>query len=388
MAGRTSAEREALEVQAKRIMPVFTRAGFDFIAPDIIQPADMFLDSSGEGIRSRTYVFSDPTGAEFCLRPDLTVPTCRYHLSHAADVVAEARYCYSGSAFRHQSGAAEASHAAEFDQAGLEWFNAGDPVAAEAEVVSLAVKALEAVGLKSFRIRIGDLGLFHALLGTVDMPDRWRRRLRHHFWRPAAFRDSLDVLTGATARVRTTISEHVDALQGADAAGAVAHVEKVLAARDVPLVGGRTVEEIAARLLEKAGDRNERPLSAEHRRRIDDYLTIDCGVADVAPGLSRLAAEKGFAAALEVFARRLRELKKRRVPTEAMRFSADFGRGLEYYTGFVFEIEVERDGRPFQLAGGGRYDSLMSDIGAPAPIPAVGCAIHTERLLGAMKGRP
>src|SRR6185295_15623278 len=112
----------------------------------------------------------------------------------AADVVAEARYCYSGSAFRHQSGAAEASHAAEFDQAGLEWFNAGDPVAAEAEVVSLAVKALEAVGLKSFRIRIGDLGLFHALLGTVDMPDRWRRRLRHHFWRPAAFRDSLDVL--------------------------------------------------------------------------------------------------------------------------------------------------------------------------------------------------
>ena len=63
-------------------MAVFEGSGFDFIAPDILQPADIFLERSGEDIRARTFVFTDPSGVELCLRPDLTVPTCRYHLSH------------------------------------------------------------------------------------------------------------------------------------------------------------------------------------------------------------------------------------------------------------------------------------------------------------------
>ena len=83
MAGKSSAERAALERQNAAVMAVFERAGFDHIAPDIIQPADIFLERSGEDIRARTFVFTDPSGAEMCLRPDLTVPACRYHLSHA-----------------------------------------------------------------------------------------------------------------------------------------------------------------------------------------------------------------------------------------------------------------------------------------------------------------
>ena len=57
-----SAEREALERQNAAIMAVFERAGFDHIAPDIIQPADIFLERSGEDIRARTFVFTDPVG--------------------------------------------------------------------------------------------------------------------------------------------------------------------------------------------------------------------------------------------------------------------------------------------------------------------------------------
>ena len=91
MAGRSSAEREALSRQNAAIMAVFERAGFDHIAPDIIQPADIFLERSGEDIRARTFVFNDPDGNELCLRPDLTVPACRYHLSHAKNVSAETR---------------------------------------------------------------------------------------------------------------------------------------------------------------------------------------------------------------------------------------------------------------------------------------------------------
>ena len=100
MAGKSRPEREALERQNQALIAVFERAGFDHIAPDIIQPADIFLERSGEDIRARTFVFTDPAGAEMCLRPDLTVPACRYHLSHAEDPAAERRYCYLGPAFR------------------------------------------------------------------------------------------------------------------------------------------------------------------------------------------------------------------------------------------------------------------------------------------------
>jgi hypothetical protein len=99
---KTPAERAALEAQGAVILEVFEAAGFAHIAPDILQPADVFLDRAGEEIRARTYVFTDPAGTELCLRPDLTVPACRYHLSHASAPEAEQRYCYQGPAFRFQ----------------------------------------------------------------------------------------------------------------------------------------------------------------------------------------------------------------------------------------------------------------------------------------------
>src|SRR6478672_8436362 len=132
MAGKSSPERAALERQNEAVMAVFERAGFDHIAPDIIQPADIFLERSGEDIRARTFVFTDPSGAEMCLRPDLTVPACRFHLSHAKDPAAERRYCYLGPAFRFPD---ELLSPQEFTQAGLEWFGAAEPVAAEARVL-------------------------------------------------------------------------------------------------------------------------------------------------------------------------------------------------------------------------------------------------------------
>jgi ATP phosphoribosyltransferase regulatory subunit len=384
MAGKTPAEREALETQSRRIMAVFTRAGFDFIAPDIIQPADMFLESTGENIRSRTFIFADPSGRELCLRPDLTVPACRYHLSHPGDVSREARYCYSGPAFRFQSGNGGKLNPTEFDQAGIEWFSPSIPEAAEAEVLGLAIRALEAAGLRAFRIRIGDLGLFHALLNSIEMPERWRNRLHHHFWRPKAFRELLDQLTGQTLRPRTSISVHVDAVAGRDLAGAIAYVESTLLDADLPILG-RSTAEIAQRLLEKAEDRAEKRLAPETRELIDDYLAIEVPISRCAVELPKFTPAPAFFASVESFSRRLREIRKRRIELDGTRFSAVFGRSLEYYTGFVFEIEADLQGEIIQIAGGGRYDSLMSDIGAPAPIPAVGCAIHTERLLAAVR---
>ncbi|MCJ7528846.1 MAG: ATP phosphoribosyltransferase regulatory subunit, partial [Methyloceanibacter sp.] len=62
-------------------------------------------------------------------------------------------------------------------------------------------------------------------------------------------------------------------------------------------------------------------------------------------------------------------------------FATEFGRSLEYYSGLVFQIDMA--GRDEAIAGGGRYDGLLAYLGAPKEVPAIGSAIHTERLLAA-----
>ncbi len=47
--------------------------------------------------------------------------------------------------------------------------------------------AVRAAGLKDFRLRFGDIALFFALLDALDLPERWRLKLRHYFWRPPVF---------------------------------------------------------------------------------------------------------------------------------------------------------------------------------------------------------
>ena len=386
MPGKTSSERLALSELAGLLTGRFEAAGFDYISPDILQPADVFLDRSGEDIRSRTFVFTDPEGREQCLRPDLTVPTCRYHLSHVDDATREARYCYAGPAFRHKPG----EEPQEFHQTGMEWFGAGDAEAAEAGVLAATLGALEAAGLRDYKVTIGDLGLFHALLSSLDMPERWRRRLKHHFWRPRAFRSLLQILTGAVKRPRTSISLLVDALPDGDREVAVAKVTAELDDRGLALVAGRSIEEIAGRLAEKAADRVETPLGAEDSATIDQYLAIR-GAPDTAAGkVGELAGTVGgdMKAAAARLSKRLELFAEQNIDAAGFEFAAVFGRSLEYYTGFVFQVEVQGDDGAAQvIAGGGRYDNMLSDIGAAEPVPAVGCAIYTERLLAAAGGR-
>jgi ATP phosphoribosyltransferase regulatory subunit len=378
MPGKSSAERRALDVQNARIMAVFEKSGFDHIAPDILQPADIFLERSGEDIRANSYVFTDPEGNEVCLRPDLTVPACRYHLTHAAKPDQEARYCYCGPAFRF---AEDRRVPSEFGQAGIEWLAAGNAQGAEAQVLALTIAAVKAAGLKDYRVKLGDLQLFHALLDGLEMPKRWRRRLIHHFWRPQAFRETLNRFAALEEQSRTSISVHVDAVIGKDVPAVQSWVEGELDRRKLPLAGGRSTAEIASRLAEKAADRLAHPLEPEAVRAIETYLAIEGDAVAVLQDLNAVAKGAAYTQALDQFRRRIDAMSGLGLDPKDFSFAATFGRNLEYYTGFVFQIEADGPQGALSVAGGGRYDDLLSDIGSPVPVSAVGCAIGTENLL-------
>ncbi len=370
MAGKSPAERQALERQNAAIMAVFERAGFDQIAPDIIQPADIFLERSGEDIRARTFVFNDPAGQELCLRPDLTVPACRYHLSHAENSAAEAKYCYLGPAFRFPD---EKLSPQEFNQAGLEWFGAAD-ISAEARILKLAISALEAAGATGLKVTLGDIGLFTALLNDIEMPDRWRRRLRHQFWRPQAFQNLLTTFAAGHNQKRTSISPVIDEFKNGDA------TTTWLDQKNITLQGTRTLAEISSRLAEKFADRSQKPLDGMKRQTIENYLNIEGAATDVPLLLEAISTTQQYSVACASFAKRLEFFEDAGLNPRRFKFSANFGRELEYYTGFVFQIEANSAHGPVAIAGGGRYDELLSDLGAAQKVPAIGCAIHTERL--------
>jgi ATP phosphoribosyltransferase regulatory subunit len=389
MAAEAAQKVEALEAQAQRLMGTFTRAGYEQVAPSVIQPADLFLDVVGESLRARTYVFTDPDGEELCLRPDLTVPTCRLHLARHPGGSVPARYCYSGSAFRYQPGSADSAHPREFRQAGIESFAAADREHDDAAVLALIIQALRETGLERFQLRIGDLGLFSALLEALPMPRRWRRRLRHHFWRPEAFRAELARLTSQAAlQAQGVPGELMQRLDPDKPEEAQSLVADYLDRSGLELIGTRTLPEIAERMLAEAADARETPLAPQTAALIESYVAVKAPARDAARRLEALQGphKVDLGPALAAFRRRLELIETAGVAIDGAAFSAEFGRNLEYYTGFVFEIIVPDLGPKSPIAGGGRYDSLLADVGASAAVPAVGSSIHTERLLAALSG--
>jgi ATP phosphoribosyltransferase regulatory subunit len=389
MAAETAKQFDALEAQAQRLMSVFAKAGHEAVAPAIIQPADVFLDVIGEALRARTYVFTDPDGAELCLRPDLTVPTCRLHLSRHADPARQARYCYNGPAFRYQPQGADEAHPREFRQAGIERFGDTDTLASEAETIALIIKAIEAAGLTSWTLRLGDLGLFAAVLKSAALPDRWQRRLDAAFWRPDAFRDEVARLTVPDAVASRIPRPLVSALGAADPAVRTAAVQDYLDANGFDVFGVRTVDEVTARLADMAADLTAAPLDRASADLIASYVSISGPARTAGATIAALLKSHGknAGAVLDRYDRRLALLGNAGIDLDRVSFSAEFGRNLEYYTGLVFEVVAPALGAKSPVAGGGRYDKLMRSAGAAVDVPAVGAAIHTERLLAAVKGR-
>ena len=91
-------------------------------------------------------------------------------------------------------------------------------------------------------------------------------------------------------------------------------------------------------------------------------------------------AKVALDAALDLFESRTGFLAARGVDVSRIRFSTAFGRGLDYYTGYVFELHDPGARVMGQLVAGGRYDGLLTRLGSPKSIPAVGFAVWIERL--------
>jgi ATP phosphoribosyltransferase regulatory subunit len=364
------------DARADALVGAYERAGYRRVAPPILQPAEPFLDLSGEDIRRRMYLTADAEGRELCLRPDLTIPvSCDYLASPGAG--APQGFCYLGPVYRDRG-----ALPAEILQAGIESFGRPDKSAADAEMLALGLEATAHYGIARPEIRMGDVGLFAALVAALDLAPAWKRRLVKDFNRKTSLAHDLDVLTLSAPANKPEYQGVLAALERSDPKAAHALVTDLLSIAGITTVGGRTVGEIAERFLEQAALGAATTLPGETRGLIEKFLAIAGDPDEAAAELRALASSAGVALgpALDLFESRTGFLAARGVDVGGIRFSTAFGRGLDYYTGFVFELHDPGAPPNGPLVAGGRYDELLTRLGAKSPIPAVGFAVWIERV--------
>ncbi|GLQ53012.1 ATP phosphoribosyltransferase regulatory subunit [Devosia nitrariae] len=328
------------------------------VNPPLLLPADPYFDLAGEEFGRRLLLTMANDGAEYCLRPDFTLPIVADYIRNG--VGAPAAFAYLGPIFRQRE-----EGAAEFDQAGIELLAQPDADAALDAVLAFARDALAIFGVASPRIRLGGVGLFETLLAEADMPDPWRPRIRHRFGHPEALERVLARLDAAPDLPRTE--------QPARAA-LIAEITEQMVAAGLSLSEGRTPHEIADRYLE------QQALDAAHvpgatLKLLRDYLSISGPAMQALTRIEALAHAHrlDLAAPLATLRRHLVTLG----PETDITFEADFSPRLDYYTGVVFEM-TGRGGEV--LASGGQYDRLLERLGATMPVAASGCALWVDRL--------
>lgn len=350
---------------------LFTDAGYQFIEPPIVFPASAFVELAGEDLRRRLYLTSGADGAELALRPDYTIPVCLTHLA-SGDAKRKADYAYLGPVFRIR-----ADRPGEFKQAGVESLGRTDRIAADADILKLAFSASRTLGVARPSVRIGDSALFGAVLETLDLSAPWRRRLARTFGDTARLKAMIKRANGGAKKASAP-----SPFAGKERATIRHAVEASLAETGLAIVGGRSAEEIAERFVEKAaiaqgiGTRAAETLTA--------FLAIAGKPGAAAAAMRALARDADLAVdkAIDRFEKRVAAFAARGIDVERLTFAADFGRRLDYYTGFVFEFHAGKRVAGEQFIGGGRYDHLLTLIGAPGAIPAVGFAIWLERTSG------
>lgn len=357
---------------AETILALFAERQAELVDVPIIQPADPFLDMAGEDLRRRIFLTESETGETLCLRPEFTIPVCLDHIASRA--ATPHRYAYLGEVFRQRREGGN-----EFLQAGIEDLGAADVAEADARSVADA-HALLARTLpgRPLKVTLGDQTVFEAVLAALGLPRGWQKRLARAFGSPGQLEAALADLANPP-RAAALPGELAELVAFRDGEALAREIGAQMERAGLSAAAGRAPQDIARRLIEKAELRSVR-LSAEAFAALKTFLAIRAPIDRAAGALEDFAAaaDIGFTRTLEAFRRRVDAVARHGLGGEDIVYDAAFGRPLDYYTGLVFEISAGEARRP--LAGGGRYDRLLTLLGAETPIPGVGFSVWLDRI--------
>lgn len=281
----------------------------------ILEPAELYRAKTGEEIvNEQTYTFTDRGGREVTLRPEMTPTVARMIAQKRRELSFPLRWYSIPNLFRYEQ--PQRGRIREHFQFNADIFGVENE-RAEIEIVSMAYQLMKDLGAKDedFEIRVND------------------RNLLNFFW------DSLSIPESKRTALAKIIDKKLKIPADAFAIAITAEVgekkaPKILAALD----SGRAFFELISK---EAGSKEGIEASSEKTG-----LAVAERLISVIDGLSKLGVTNVI-------------------------FTPTLVRGLDYYSGFVFEIFDTNPENSRSLFGGGRYDNLLQIFDAPT-VPAVG----------------
>ncbi|GAB1580982.1 ATP phosphoribosyltransferase regulatory subunit [Phyllobacterium phragmitis] len=357
---------------AKDLSALLAERGAELVDIPVIQPADPFLDMAGEDLRRRIFLTENENGDSLCLRPEFTIPVCRNHI--ALNAATPKRYAYLGEVFRQRR-----EGGTEFYQAGIEDLGDADEARADARSLADGLACVRSVAPDAaLDIVLGDQAMFEAVLAALGLPRGWQKKLARTFGNPGQLKSLLAGL--GSPRENGVLPEPLAGLvSSGDEAALGQLLEADMRKAGISPVAGRTPAEIAHRLLEKESLASIR-LPKKAFAALETFLAIREPLDRAPQHLREFAARNDIdlGTALKAFAARAEAIAAQGIDLGQVHYDAAFGRPLDYYTGLVYEIRAASGGGA--IVGGGRYDRLLTLLGAAEPIPGVGFSIWLDRL--------
>ncbi len=314
----------ARQVQMERIMELLRRSyslyGFTPLDTPLIEASEVLLAKGGGETEKQIYRFTKGD-TDLSLRFDLTVPLAKYVALHYGELTFPFRRYQIGKVYRGER--AQRGRFREFYQADIDIIGDGKlDITNEAEIPSIIYKTFSSLGLKRFQIRVNNrkiLNGFYSMLGLTDKSGDIMRTV-----------DKLDKI--GAEKVKAILMD----------------------------------EEIA--------------LTVEQADEILKFIAISGCNADV------LAALEGYQGRDEIFDQGLSELNTVvkylaafGVPEENFAVDLTIARGLDYYTGTVYETTMLDHPEIGSICSGGRYDNL-AEYYTDKQLPGVGISIGLTRL--------
>ena len=342
---------------SENIIKVFKKDGFVLSEPDVLLDSDYIIQRSGENFRKLMLTFKDDTGKSMCLRPDLTVASCIKYLKDNSK--ANSKIYYSGQAYRRTNSPKDK---VINDQLGIEILGSKNKSNDDIKILKTINNSIQKIKVKNTSIKVGDVSLFQRLIDSLKIPERWKMRLKRHFWRPQYFEDLLNRLETNSDVDPTTVE--LDKKKFSEMKNSDQDKE----------IANRKVSEILSRFDRKIKDPRSFSENKKIVKIIREFLKINCSIDQLEKNLKNFVEKYKLGNSIFKDLSTIKNLSKINSKTV---FSTNFGRDIEYYTGIVFEIY---NSSKKEIARGGRYDGLLKSLGSKKNISAVGAAINLNNL--------
>ncbi|WP_406535315.1 histidine--tRNA ligase [Methanobrevibacter sp.] len=299
---------------------IFESYGYQEIKTPLFEELKLFTTKSGEEIVDQLYNFKDKSDRELTLRPEITAPVARLYLNELEKTaVKPIKLYYYGSCFRYER--PQKGRFRQFWQFGCELIGAKTPQG-EAEVIALCSDAINGLGITTADVNINHLGIIRGLFEHFEISDETQREIM-----VVIDKGDKDLL--------------IESLSG-----------------DEPVIDNDELNQILLKLIDLVGDKSI----------ISDVEELIAPYDEPKKALEEL---KELITLLEAF------------DVENYTLNLGVARGLDYYTGIVFEIYVPELGAQKQICGGGSY-SLVKVFGGQE-VESTGFALGFDRLMNAIE---